>query len=275
MTPTRGLAAALIGLGLLAPAAFAANQLDQRHVVAASATALRAVGLLTGTAGRCTGFLAGGDRIVVTAAHCVLNNEGAPAQESFQFQPAYRDGAGAGSFAVRVIVAGKWHPPADPATAEPVSEDWAILLADKPTGVKPLALETAVPVTQLTDKPLAAVGYAGDIQNGRFLTEDPSCRVTRIQDVRIDHTCRGSVGSSGGPIFLSNPDGTRGGVIGVLTRGAVTSTAERLVIGNLLLIGPGAAIPELDFGGRAVFVGAFVNAVKMAVRNPGDISAAQ
>jgi len=54
----------------------------------------------------------------------------------------------------------------------------------------------------------------------------------------------------------------------VVSRGAVTGTAERLVIGNLRLLGPSAAVPEIDFGGRAVFVGAFVNAVKMAARAP-------
>jgi V8-like Glu-specific endopeptidase len=276
MIPARTLAAALIGCGLLAPAAFAASELDERRVVAASTTALRAVGLLTGTAGRCTAFLAGGDRVVVTAAHCVLDREGAPAQESFEFQPAYRGGAGAASYRVRVIVAGKWRPPADPATADAaVLEDWAILLADKPTGITPLTLGTALPITQLTDKPLAAVGYADDIQNGRFPTEDPSCQVTRIQDVRIDHSCRGLGGSSGSPIFLRNADGTRGPLVGVVSRGAVTSTAERLVISNLRLVAPAGAIPELDFGGRAVFVGAFVNAVKMASRAPGPVSTAQ
>jgi len=276
MTATRALAAALIGCFLLAPAAFAANELDGRHVIDASTTALRAVGVLTGAARRCTGFLAGGDRVVVTAAHCVLDREGAPAQESFEFQPAYGVGAKADSATVRVIVAGKWRPPADPSAVEAAaSEDWAILLADKPTGIKPLALDSTLAISQLTDQKLVAVGYADDIQNGRVPVEDPSCRVTRVQDVRIDHSCRGSVGSAGSPVFLSNPDGTRGPLVGVVSRGAVTGTAERLVIGNLRLLGPSAAVPEIDFGGRAVFVGAFVNAMKMAARSPGPISTAQ
>jgi V8-like Glu-specific endopeptidase len=276
MMPARALAAALIGCCLLAPAAFAANELDERHVVDAASTGLRAVGLLAGTAGRCTGFLAGGDRVVVTAAHCVLDREGAPAQESFEFQPAFRDGAGAGSATVRVIVAGKWRPPADPSTVEAAaSEDWAILLADKPTGIKPLALDSKLAISQLTDQKLVAVGYADDLQNGRVPFEDPSCRVTRVQDVRINHSCRGAAGSAGSPIFLSNPDGTRGPLVGVVSRGAVTGTAERLVISNLRQLGPNAAVPDIDFGGRAVFVGAFVNAVKMAGRAPGPLSDVQ
>jgi V8-like Glu-specific endopeptidase len=265
---------AFLALVLFAPAAFAGSDLDERHVV--SPNELPAVGLFVGTGGRCTGFLAGSDRVIVTAAHCVLNGEGKPAQEKFEFQPSYRDGASAGIYRARVVASGKWLPPAgQDALREAVSEDWAILFTDKPTGIAPLNLATSMSINQLSDQPLADAGYSVDLQNGRFLTEDSSCKVTKVQDFRIEHSCRGSPGSSGGPVFLVNPDGSRGPVVGVVSQQSPSSTAERLVISNLLLLASMHAIPEVDFGGRAIFVGAFVNGVKSFANSSLDTAAAR
>jgi hypothetical protein len=64
-------------------------------------------------------------------------------------------------------------------------------------------------------------------------------------------------------LFLLNDDGSRGPVIGIVTAAALNSPSERLVIGNLLALSTIRGIPDVDFGGRAAFVGAFVNATKM------------
>ncbi|MBV8168184.1 MAG: hypothetical protein JO021_15410, partial [Alphaproteobacteria bacterium] len=70
-------------------------------------------------------------------------------------------------------------------------------------------------------------------------------------------------GASGGPIFLIERDGTRGAVVGVNVQESASRTSERLVIRNLRALGGLRTLPEVDFGGRAVFAGAFANAVKL------------
>jgi hypothetical protein len=260
---TRVAIGALAALALLASTA-RAGDLDERRVVADSTTALPAIGVLIGTGARCTAFVAGSDRTVVTAAHCVLAQDGKPAQESFEFQPAYRDGANAGAQRARVVIAGSWNAKGEPAPlTDAVSDDWAILYADKATGVTPLTLADKLPADQLADKTLAAAGYPTDMRNGRFLVEDPACRTTRIKDFRVDEDCRAAAGS---PIFLVGPDGTRGPVVGIVAQSGVTSTAEHLAISNLRLVAL-PAVQGIDYGGRAVAVGAFLNAARLAARS--------
>jgi V8-like Glu-specific endopeptidase len=266
MRPGLGGLAALLLTVLLAPAVFAADDLDERHVVAANE--LTAVGLLTGGGARCTGFLAGSGRIIVTAAHCVLKGAGVPLAELFEFRPGYRDSASKGLYRARVVTTGNWQEPTDAASLEKaVSEDWAVLFTDKSTGIAPLTLATNMSINQVAEQRLADAGYSVDLQNGRFLTEDASCRAVRVEEFRIEHSCRGSPGSSGGPVFLVNPDGSRGPVVGVVSEQAPASTSERLVLSNIRLLNSISTIPEIDLGGRAIFVGAFANAVTSLARS--------
>jgi len=266
MRPGLGGLAALLLTALLAPTVFAADDLDERHVVAANE--LTAVGLLTGGGARCTGFLAGSARIIVTAAHCVLKGEGVARADLFEFRPGYRDGTSKGLYRARVVTTGNWQEPTDAASLEKaVSEDWAVLFTDKSTGIAPLTLATNMSINQVAEQRLADAGYSVDRQNGRFLTEDASCKAVRVEEFRIEHSCRGSSGSSGGPVFLVNPDGSRGAVAGVVSEQAPASTSERLVLSNLRLLNSIHTIPEIDLGGRAIFVGAFGNAVASLARS--------
>lgn len=251
---------ALAALPLAQPAG--ASDLDERRVVPAGT--LPAVGLLVGNGGRCTGFLTGSDRVIVTAAHCVFKRtDGTASQDVFEFQPGYRNGSSTGVFRAHVIANGDFHfPDAQLPVEQVASQDWAILLTDKPTGIAPLNLAADVTINQLADKPLSYVGYSVDVEDGRVPTEDASCRVIGTEALRIDHSCRGSPGSSGGPIFLLNPDGSRGPVVGVVSSASISSTSERLVITNIRLLAAMRTLPDIDFGGHAAFIGAFLNATK-------------
>jgi len=259
--------AVLIVLGALAPAVRGESALDGRQPAdkGAGDPTLAAIGLLTGTASRCTGFLAGSDRVVVTAAHCVLDRDGKPTQDRFEFQPGYRAGADTPSFGARVVVNGAWKPAGDPrVSVEPVGEDWAILLTDRSTGITPLALAGDVTLAQVGDHPLATVGYSVDVASGRFVTVEAPCGTTQLEAFRIHHTCRGSLGAAGSPLFFADATGARGALIGIVVQGAASSTAERLAIGQLMALADLRGVPTVDYGGRAVFVGAFVNAAKIA-----------
>jgi V8-like Glu-specific endopeptidase len=262
---SRPLGALLGSLALLALAipAATASELDERHVVPPGT--LPAVGQLNGNGGRCTGFLAGSDRLIVTAAHCVFkHSDSTPSQDSFEFQPGFRDGSSTGVFHARVIANGSYHFPTDAADAVQVAaQDWAILLIDKPTGIAPLPLMAMITGPDLVDKSMVYVGYSADMQNGRVPVEDSACRVIRADDTRLDHDCRGANDAAGGPLFLRNGDGTRGPVVGVVTAPAISSPSERLVIAAMRNLASLRAFPEIDFGGRAVFVGAFLNATKV------------
>jgi V8-like Glu-specific endopeptidase len=241
----------------------AADDLDARRAITDARTELPAIGLLTGGGSRCTAFLAGSDRVLVTAAHCVLNEEGKPKTEQFDFQPGYTNGRALGTYRATLVTNGEFKPPADgKATKELVLGDWAVLTLDRPAGVAPLALVRDLPSSTLADKSIQAFGYSTDIENGRFLTQD-ACKVTAVEGMRIEHSCRGARGASGGPIFLANPDGTRGPVVAVNVQESASRTSERLVIRNIRALAGLRTLPELDFGGRAVYAGAFLNAVKL------------
>ncbi len=191
-----------------------ADDLDARRVVTDARTEFPAIGLLTGGGSRCTAFLAGSDRVLVTAAHCVLNQEGKPKAEQFEFQPGYTNGRALAVHRATLMTNGDFKTPSDSkGLKESVPNDWAVLSLDRPAGVAPLALVRDLPSSALTDKSLNALGYSTDIENGRFLAED-SCKVTAVDAMRIEHSCRGAPGASGGPIFLVGPDGTRGAVVG-------------------------------------------------------------
>jgi V8-like Glu-specific endopeptidase len=254
----------------------AGDDLDARRVVRDSRTEFPAVGLLTGGGGRCTAFLANSDRVIVTAGHCVLGQDGKPRADLFEFQPGYGNGRAIGVFRAKVMAYGDYKTAADGKGAkEAVANDWAILTTDRPTGVVPLNLAGGdLPAAALADQPLNDLGYSTDIEHGRFLAEDKGCKVTAVQGLRIDHSCRGAPGASGGPIFVVNPDGTRGPVVAVNSQSSVSRTSERLVIRNLRLLAGQHTLPDVDFGGRAVFAGAFLNAVKL-MANQGYFASAR
>ena len=240
-----------------------ADDLDARRVVADARTAFPAIGLLTGGGSRCTAFLAGSDRVLVTAAHCVLNQEGKPKAEQFEFQPGYTNGRALGVHRATLMTSGEFKTPSDSkGLKESVPNDWAVLSLDRPAGVAPLALVRDLPSSALNDQSLNALGYSTDIENGRFLAED-NCKVTAVDAMRIEHSCRGAPGASGGPIFLVGPDGTRGAVVGVNVQESASRTSERVVIRNLRGLAGLRTLPDVDFGGRAVYAGAFANAVKL------------
>jgi protease YdgD len=175
---------------------------DDRYLVDATVLPFRAVGLLTlMDGGGCTGSLVG-PRTVLTAAHCVLDGDGALAVP-LTFEAGLQQGRRQGK--ARVLSATV--PPDYGRTDAGEGHDWALVTLDRDLGT---TLGT-LPVHVLTSEEVAQVrrtgllvdqaGYSWD--TGSNLSGNRSCRVTLVRpDNAIQHECDTTRGDSGSPLLL-------------------------------------------------------------------------
>jgi len=173
---------------------------DTRRPVPAGRAPWHAVGEVETPGNRCTGTLVG-PRSVVTAAHCLINEDATalvPAREvTFRLGTrtarvvALRNGAGF-----------------DPRREEPWRSDWAVLTLDAPLGEgRALRLAREAPREGMA---LALPGWQHDRPG--VLLADIGCRVVvmatfGVQGMLIGHNCAGTLGSSGAPLLARTEDG--------------------------------------------------------------------
>lgn len=167
---------------------------DSRELVTSADFPWSAVGRLnTG----CTATLID-RRLILTAAHCILDPDGGWLADHYLFFPNMVAGrARAGARGVHV-----WYgtrTPLRPGT--PFVEDWAIVLLDRDLGDHVRWLGTR-DITPAPGDRVTLSGYSTDVDGGQTATTHVDCQIqSGLLDGQITHDCDMTRGASGGPLW--------------------------------------------------------------------------
>ena len=200
-----------------------ADRNPTRFVIDARIAPFSAIGRLAGVV-ICTGSLVLDPRIVVTAAHCVVERDGSLTRSTLTFQPGYQPGSDGGSFTGDVWAVGSLRQYMSQ-TAHDAASDWAIIVLDQPPDdIRPLGLQE---YGKNSDGPLEGIllpSYGKDMSDAQVLTVDLACSVTEIVWEVLLHDCAASHGASGAPLLVR--DGFWYAVIGI-NSGAIALPVPR------------------------------------------------
>ena len=148
------------------------------------------------------------DRLILTAAHCLYDNDGSlVAPERFSFQAGLRDGRAQATRAVtRAVAHPEYSHNGDAADTSGVAIDIAVLELDRPirnTRIRPYAIAQR----PITGDQVGVVSYGRGREDAASLQQ--VCDVLGRQTSVIVMTCDVEYGSSGSPVFMINDGETR------------------------------------------------------------------
>jgi V8-like Glu-specific endopeptidase len=170
--------------------------------------------LLIGTRRQCTGALVRPD-VVLTAAHCVFDEEGAPAEaSSLRFLAGWRHGRALAEGAVVEVLTAAGYDPLGPIGGN-TAHDVALLRLAAPIRhpqVSPLALGAP---PRSGDR-VAVVSYASGRTDAPALEAD--CGVLDARGASVTMDCLSAPGASGSPILTLSQG--RPAVVSVISGGA-------------------------------------------------------
>lgn len=210
---------------------------ESRHIVDARLHPYSAVGKFKGTM-TCTAAVVLHPRIIITAAHCITERDGATKRSNLSFRLGYQAGTDLGRFEAKVWAVGSKQS-FKPQSAQDAAQDWAILVLDRaPDGVRPFLLSHhSFETWKSFDRKILMPSYSNDIGAAEVLSVDPVCSVRDLVWNVFVHDCKASLGSSGAPLLIRDQlrDPVRYAVIGVHTGSMFASDEDGHVaefIGN-------------------------------------------
>jgi protease YdgD len=174
--------------------------------------------------GFCTGTLIAAD-LVLTAAHCVLGDDGTPVPaETITFRAGLSDGVALVEASVLRTVVDSGYRPVTPAPPEMIRLDVALL-----------QLVTPIPSSEIAPFTVSSPGAGSEVSvvsyaDGRedALSWQPVCNVLARQEGLIGLDCDVSYGSSGAPVL--DRSGYRATVVSLISVGA-TMEGRRIAVG--------------------------------------------
>jgi protease YdgD len=199
-----------VSLQLAAPADKTSASLfdgSHRQIVDARLSPYSAVGKFKGTM-TCTAAIVLDPRIIVTAAHCIMEKDGTIGRSSFSFQPGYRSGNDNAKFGATVWAVGS-RQSVGHETVRDAARDWAILVLDRaPLGVQPFVLSRhSIGTLEISEPQVQLPAYTDDVADAEALSLDSACTIRDLLWDTLIHNCTAGRGSSGAPLLAREEHG--------------------------------------------------------------------
>lgn len=179
---------------------------ERRQIVGVRQLPYAAIGRLQGAL-ICTAAVVVHPRIVVTAAHCVIDPADGVIDGPILFQPGYPMETELGRFYGEVWDLGS---PRQYGTlsAKDAANDWAIIVLDRsPKGIRPLGLQRyGGGHFHSLQREVLLPAYSIDIADGHTLSVDPTCSIEDQVWGLLLHDCGVAQGASGAPLLRRRGD---------------------------------------------------------------------
>jgi protease YdgD len=180
---------------------------SHRQIVDARLSPYSAVGKFKGTM-TCTAAIVLDPRIIVTAAHCIMERDGTIGRSSFSFQLGYRSGNDNAKFDATVWAVGS-RQSVGHETVRDAARDWAILVLDRaPSGVQPFVLSrNSTGTLEISKLQLQLPAYTDDVGGAEALSVGSACAIRDLVWDTLIHNCTAGRGSSGAPLLVREEHG--------------------------------------------------------------------
>jgi protease YdgD len=166
---------------------------DNRETADSSSRPYSAVGRLDNG---CTGTLIG-RRLVLTAAHCVVDNATGTVRTDLKyFRPAFSQGSSREALFIDFMWFGSEKP------EDNRTQDWAVVRLERAVddsygkwAIHEVDFAAALPNT------VSLIGYSSDRDQANSASLHRGCYVHEVSEGRLFHDCDATAGVSGGPLF--------------------------------------------------------------------------